>query len=62
MGLMRSNFFGDGIASEDPPSVFRLAHELGVKLGDDLGEKIWPPATGACVRGNDWVCGHVRIQ
>lgn len=56
---MRSNFFGDGITSEDPPSEIRLACELGVLLGDDLGEGERPPATGACVRGNDGVWGYV---
>lgn len=34
-----------------PPIEFRLAWELGVRLGCDLGEWVWPPATGACVRG-----------
>ena len=56
---MRSNFFGDGITSEDPSSEIRLACELGVLSGDDLGEGERPPATGACVRGNDGVWGYV---
>jgi len=54
VGLVRPNFFGDKIPSEGPPTEFWLAHWRGWLLGWDLGWEL-PFATGACVRGNDWV-------